>query len=238
MESGEGTRIVAALEASWNAIRKRHPEVPDVVVITGSGRRGGNRKGLTWGHHCADRWHDAVAAGRRAELFIAGEAIAVGGQMVLETQLHEAAHALAAVRGVKDTSSAGRWHNRKFGALAEELGLQRPAKAAPTIGFSECLITPATVAAYAPAIRRLEAAALLRIEAPSKDGQQDEEGQGDGKKGGRAGRRLAVECSCEPPRRLQITPKLLEGGPILCGTCRQEFHPDADEADEPAEPAV
>ncbi|MFD1534873.1 hypothetical protein [Pseudonocardia aurantiaca] len=36
-------------------------------------------------------------------------------------QKHEkAAHALAHVRGIKDTSRQGRWHNARFKALAEE----------------------------------------------------------------------------------------------------------------------
>ena len=32
---------------------------------------------------------------------------------VLDTLLHEAAHALAAARGIKDTSRQGRYHNKK-----------------------------------------------------------------------------------------------------------------------------
>jgi hypothetical protein len=38
--------------------------------------------------------------------------------------LHEAAHALAQVRGIKDTSRRGRWHNARFRALAEELRIE------------------------------------------------------------------------------------------------------------------
>ncbi|WP_297495484.1 hypothetical protein [Pseudonocardia sp.] len=42
---------------------------------------------------------------------------------MLATLLHEAAHALAHVRGIKDSSRQGRWHNAKFKALSEELGI-------------------------------------------------------------------------------------------------------------------
>ena len=37
------------------------------------------------------------------ELFVAGELLAVGGRAVLEVTLHEGTHALAVVRGIRDT---------------------------------------------------------------------------------------------------------------------------------------
>ncbi|WP_331729787.1 hypothetical protein [Streptomyces chartreusis] len=227
MATQEGTRIITALESTWAAIQKHHTEIPDVVIVTGSGQKR-RRKSLTWGHHAADRWLDAAAAGRRAELFVSGEAIARGGEMVVETMLHEAAHALAATRGIRDTSCAGRWHNRKFATLATELGLEPPKRAAEVIGFSDATITAATVGRYAPQIRKLNAATLAHIEAPQGDEQQEPQGpENPGPRGGRgrAGKRLAVECGCEPPRRMQASPKFLEDGPVLCGTCRQEFQP-------------
>lgn len=244
MPTHEGTRITTALESTWAAFQKHHPDLPDVVMVTGTGTQGRNRKRPKLGHHTADLWLDAAAGGSRAELFVSGEAIAAGGQMVVETALHEAAHALAAARGIRDTSCAGRWHNRKFAELAKELGLEPPKRAEKVIGFSECLITAATVSRYASVIRKLDAAALARIEAPGKgedEGQeqeQDEDGKKEGPRGGkgRAGKRLAVACACEKPRRMQVTPKLLEGGPILCGTCREPFQPVEPELEE--EPAA
>jgi hypothetical protein len=41
----------------------------------------------------------------------------------LATLLHEAAHGLAHVRKIPDTSRQGRYHNRRYQVLAEELGL-------------------------------------------------------------------------------------------------------------------
>ncbi|MCP8709463.1 hypothetical protein [Streptomyces sp. AC04842] len=253
MATQEGTRIVAALESTWGAIQKHHPDVPDVVIVTGTGQRSRGR--LTWGHHTADRWLDAAAAGRKAELFVSGEAVAKGGEMVVETMLHEAAHALAAARGIRDTSCAGRWHNREYAALAREVGLEPPKRAAKVIGFSEALITAATVGRYATQIRRLDAATLARIEVPEdhegEPGKQDQEQQDEDNPGprggrGRAGKRLAVECGCTPtPRRMQVTPAFLEEAPVLCGKCRQEFQPPEPELElslelgehaEPAEP--
>ncbi|MEY9998172.1 hypothetical protein ABIE67_010293 [Streptomyces sp. V4I8] len=232
MATQEGTRIIAALESTWAAIQKHHPDVPDVVIVTGTGQKKRSRNRLTLGHHAADRWLDAAAAGRKAELFISGEAIDKGGEAIVETMLHESAHALAAVRDIRDTSCAGRWHNRRYAALAEEVGLQPPKKAKKVVGFSESLITPATVGRYASQIRKLDAAALARIEAPADDeGKQDQDQQSPENPGprggrGRAGKRTPVECGCTPtPRRMQVTPAFLEEGSVLCGKCAQPFQP-------------
>lgn len=59
-----------------------------------------------------------------AEVFVGGEGLVRGPVEVLATLLHEAAHALADVRGIKDTSRQGPWHNARFKALAEELGIE------------------------------------------------------------------------------------------------------------------
>ena len=65
---------------------------------------------------------------------ISGEGLGRTPRDVLGTLLHEAAHALAAVCGIKDTSRQGRYHNTKYKMLAEELGLTVAFE--PTIGWS------------------------------------------------------------------------------------------------------
>jgi hypothetical protein len=61
---------------------------------------------------------------------------------VLEVKLHEAAHALATQRGIKDTSAAGnRYHNKRFAALAAELGLRSPDTPDKITGWSSCTLT-------------------------------------------------------------------------------------------------
>ena len=73
----------------------------------------------------ASRWVTTTIEERDGELFIAGELLAAGGRAVIEVMLHEAAHALAAARDIKDTSAEGdRYHNKRFVALAAELGLR------------------------------------------------------------------------------------------------------------------
>lgn len=161
-----GSRIIEALEAAWSEIRKHHPAVPAAVMITGSGNhQKSTPEGFaTLGHHWAERWVTDAKTGQRApELFIAGELLAAAnaGRLVLETLLHEAAHAAAHTRGIKDTSASGnRYHNKKFAEIAAELGLRAPDKPAKIIGFSECLITDETAKQYATVTAAIEKARL------------------------------------------------------------------------------
>ena len=119
--------ILKVLEDTWMEIRRRHPEIPLAVIVIASGTDG---KQTRLGHHAPGRWN--VAGEQRAEVMISGEGLRRGAPGVLGTLLHEAAHALADARGIKDTSRQGRYHNTHFKNLAGELGLvtatRRPAR--------------------------------------------------------------------------------------------------------------
>lgn len=169
----EGTRLITALEKCWTAIQKHHPDVPPVLFITGTGisRRqtekprtstdAPRRHYPTRGHHWADRWAVAEREQRLAELFVAGETIKDGGEEILKTELHEAAHSLAHVRKIQDTSKGDpRWHRKEFAALAREVGLEPLRRSEKPLGFSNCTLTDATRRRYASVIRQLDAAAL------------------------------------------------------------------------------
>jgi hypothetical protein len=77
-----------------------------------------------------------------------------------ETLLHEAAHGLADVRRIQDTSNKNRYHNQRFARLAKELGLQPPAVKDDVLGWSECLITDATAERYKDVIAAIDAEQL------------------------------------------------------------------------------
>jgi hypothetical protein len=134
---------------------------------------------------------------------------------VLATLLHEAAHALAHVRGIKGTSRQGRWHNAKFKALAEELGIEVTKDT--KLGWSTTSLPTATRGAYAGAIAELgQALRLIRAV----------EITGEGKKSKPT--RPAV-CGCG--RKIRVSKTVLAAGPILCGACGTEFttaDPDPD----------
>ncbi len=116
--SQAASRILKVLEDIWLEIRRRHPEIPRVVIIIASGTDG---KQARFGHHAPGRWN--VAGENRAEIMISGEGLRRAPREVLGTLLHEAAHALAAARGIQDTSRQGRYHNIRFAQLARELGI-------------------------------------------------------------------------------------------------------------------
>lgn len=64
--------VVAVLERCWEAIRGRHPQVPEVVVVMASGSDGRVRLGLKLGHFAASRWR--IGQHVRAEVLINKEA--------------------------------------------------------------------------------------------------------------------------------------------------------------------
>jgi hypothetical protein len=212
-EEGVAAPLIAALERAWSDVRRRHPELPPAVLITGSGSEGPRRRAvLRLGHFAAGRWQAAARAeAELPEIFVGGEGLERGARPVLATLLHEAAHALADVRGIKDTSRQGRYHNRRFKALAEELGLQ--IDQAPGIGWSATTLPDATAERYADTIAALEQAITI-YRRHERGGPEP------------AQRSKVAACVCGCPRRIRVAPGVLAAGPIICGVCGQPFEPD------------
>jgi hypothetical protein len=205
---GVTSGIVLALEGAWEAIRARHPEVPDVVVTFGAGSSGADRGFLTLGHFAAARWQRR--GDMLSELFVGGEGLAAGAVEVLGTLLHEAAHGVALSRSIADTSRQGRYHNRRYRALASELELD--VKAVGSIGWSGTSVPASTAAAYAAEVERLGDALVVwrHREAGARGG-----------RGTGGGGRVVAECGCG--RRVWVAPSVLELGAIACGVCGEEF---------------
>ena len=97
------SELVAAAERCWASIQSQHPEVPDAVVLLGSGVERGRLVKL--GHWWGGRWE--AKGETRGEVLLAGEALHLPVKDVFQVLLHEAAHGLNAARGVKDTSRGG-----------------------------------------------------------------------------------------------------------------------------------
>lgn len=220
------SQVVRACEEAWVEIRRHHPELPDAVMVLGSGVERGRLVKL--GHWWAGRW---VADGQpRGEVLLAGEALHLKPEEVFEVLLHEAAHGLNAARGVKDTSREGRYHNARFGAAAREVGLR--VAAMPPYGVARTSLTAEARERYRVPIERL--ADVMRIarqlERTVRVGTSAEQEQGADTEGGdeerRAkGRALAV-CGCG--RKLRVAPSVLSAGPIVCGLCEVEFSAGAE----------
>lgn len=206
-----GSGLVAVLERAWSDIRDRHRELPAIVIITGAGS-GRRRGGLRLGHFAAARW-TAGENGRLAELFVAGEGLERGAVDVLVTLLHEAAHALAHVRGIQDTSRQGRYHNTRYRQLAREVGLH--AEQHQRLGWTITTLAAGTAMRYGRALAELEQLSFRLA--------RDRERAGDSGRSRPAG---MLPCTCRCARRIRVSPGTLAAGAIRCGECaRATSHP-------------
>ena len=66
-------------------------------------------------------------------------------------------------------------------------------------------------------LKRAHTEAVAWTEANHPAGETDAQGEDEPKK------RVAVECACQPPRKLHMTPKQIEDGPVICGLCHARF---------------
>jgi hypothetical protein len=252
--AGVTAALVAAVSETWAAIRARHPEVPAVVVTFGSGTLGTTRGQERLGHFAGGRWlpgrapgaedgeHGAVSlvedtSDALAELFVGGEGLRLGAVELLDTLLHEAAHALAHARGIADTSRQGRYHNARYRKVAVELGLE-VAEAKP-FGWTDTKVPADTRAAYAAQLVALRAALLAwrrpEVDArrtpasPGTGGGQDDTGSGaEGGEERDTNRRkngVVARCACLAPaaRQFRVSEPVLALGPIICGVCEEPF---------------
>ena len=237
-----GSTIISAIERAYEALQAEHPELPEVVFITGTGLMGANS--AKWGHYGRDRWvrredgSVVTEGGRLPEIFIAGEALAAGAEQTMQTLIHEAVHALAVVREVKETSRDHRYHNKRFVALAEELGMEWPEGKAPhgTIGFSAVVLTEQTKEFYSVVMTELAQAISAHLDTFERLGLRTGDGSSEGsseggetptlpkpepKKKSRAN--LKATCGCETPRIIRASASVLEEGLIVCKICGEEF---------------
>ena len=203
--------LLAALEHAWETIRAHHAEIPQVIILIGTGSdRGGVLRKL--GHFAARRWRLADG-GEQSEILLAGEGLDRPPGEVLATLLHEAAHALAFARGIRDTSKGGRYHNCHFAAVAAELGLQ--AGPLHPYGLAATTMPPATGACYAAALREVADAMVLRRAAEPPRARPGSR---------RAGSSVVCRCGC--PRRLRLPLSIIAGPSVVCGGCGEPFLPE------------
>lgn len=218
-------RLVAALSAAWRAIQVQHAEVPDVVLTLGSGTLGRRGRGeTTLGHFARGRWQLATEpgeggdhgnpdqleqAGELHELFVSGEGLRRGAGDVLATLLHEAAHGLAAVRGISDTSRQGRYHNKRFKTLGEEVGLVITEDG--PLGWSGTALGPQAEQRYDDVLGQL-AAAMTAYRRDERSGRPGTSGSTN---------LLLAECAC--PRKIRVARSTLDLAPIICRACDSPF---------------
>lgn len=227
-----GSAVVKLLERVHERIRQNHPEVPEVVIVTGAGIGFGGGK---WGHFRPQGWTTGETSIH--EMFMAGETLAKGARQVLQTMIHESAHALAEHRGEKDTSRQGRWHNQVFLKTAKELGLEYKAnglKADKALGFSQVTLTEETVEEYRDLLDELDREICLMVRLPGWLGGTTEGGQ-DGDEGGHTmgkapstgtastSNNVKLTCECEEPNIIRASKKVAAKMVVNCGDCDALF---------------
>jgi len=187
--------ILDAANGALRRIRDLHPEVPNVVLVIGTS----STKAL--GHFAKESW-DGKAA--QHEIMISGEGLAKGAEDVLDTLIHECAHALAHSRDIKDTSRQGRFHNKRFKLVAEEMGLDVDSH--PSIGWSLTTLPKATAIQYRTELAELRKALktyrIVKLKPKA------------------AKTTMKIECGC---RSVTIPIKFFEKGALKCLSCNGEF---------------
>ncbi|MDQ1392270.1 MAG: hypothetical protein QOF30_1247 [Acidimicrobiaceae bacterium] len=128
---------------------------------------------------------------------------------MLATLLHEAAHGPADAREISDTARQGRYHNRRFQRLAEELGLD--VTVAGTFAWAPTTLSDATRTEYRRELARLAAALTLFRRAERPPG------------AGKTKSNILLVCVCGCPRKIRVAPATLGIGPIVCGICHEDF---------------
>jgi curved DNA-binding protein CbpA len=205
-ESPAASKVLAVLEDTWTAIRCHHGQVPPVVIIIASGT---DSKQAKWGHYASGRWYASNV--KHAEVMVSGEGLARTPAEVLGTLMHEAAHALAATRDITDTSRQGRYHNKKYARLAEELGLD--VTETPGFGWTITTVPATTAQRYESQLAALKDAMTLWRNAehtPAASGR-------------RSTNLIAAACQCG--RSIRVAASTLAEAPITCQACDGCFEP-------------
>lgn len=210
-----GDPLYAALSATWRAIQARHPEVPDVMVTLGSGTLG-QRGAVRLGHFAENRWQRGENGPELHELFIGGEGLRAGPAAILGTLLHEAAHGLATVRGIPETSNRGYYHNKRYKALAEELGLE--VADAGARGWQDTSVAPASQREYAAQLAQLAEVLPIYRHAEEQPPPRN-----------RSRNRIPAVCDCAAPVRAWAARGTLAEERLTCRDCGQPLRPEHPE---------
>ena len=149
--------LTASSRALEQAIARRDLDALSDLLATSAGLLIGEALQLSYDAHRI-----------RAEVLVTADGLAGSAVDVLGLLLHEAGHALASERGVKDASRQGRYHNRDFKTIAEELGLDVGQD--PPFGWTATTLPAATAARYTDALAILGQELAARAASPHSAG--------------------------------------------------------------------
>ena len=191
--------IVAALESAHAVIQEKTGAPRATINVA-------RKTGRTMGHFThAKMWK----AGEESfhEIMISANYFERGARAVLGTLLHEVAHSIDLQNGIQGTSGDG-YHNQKFKATAESLGLT--ITQAKGIGWSLTEVSDACAERWAEALAFIENGLALMADA--------EQGK---KTKGRNKNLISARCGCGGVIRLSA--KVLEKCAPKCDNCGEYF---------------
>lgn len=216
MDENLSVALIEALAAIWTAIRSRHPEVPGVVLLPAPAVRMN-----VLGHFAPLRWVPRQKDDQLIhEVVVSAEYLDRKAEDIVETMLHEAAHALNFARGIKDCS-ANQYHNRRYRVAAEELGLE--VSQVQHYGFALTSLPENTADQYRREMEALESVLIHRrrphsIRRPpgltpttTKGGKTDKTGS----------RNRKAICACG--YIIRVSKKTMQNTVIRCESCDEPF---------------
>lgn len=143
--------LIEALSRIWQRIRERHPTVPAVVLLPAPAQNG--RRNVL-GHFAPLRWQTKKGDDHHLhEVVVVAEHLNRGVEDILETLIHEAAHAANFEEGIKDCSPTSQYHNTHYRDRAEAFGLD--VTKVPNYGWAYTRLKPDTKTRYGPEVDEL-----------------------------------------------------------------------------------
>jgi hypothetical protein len=204
--------LVAVCEKAWKSIQLTFEDVPDAVIVIGSG---GRRASTLLGHFAKNTWGSEEQ--EIHEVLLVAENLSRTAEEIFTTLLHEAVHGIATSRGIKDVS--GSRHNKKFALLCESVGMIPPETPDPKLGFSAAKLTDACAQKFAKEIAAIDKELSLcrKLNLTTKVSKKTT---------------WVAECQCERkirlPKKTILDPNKLGIG---CAECGGEFFMSDEEID-------
>ena len=193
------SNIAQALENAHEIIREKTGAPRATILVT-------RKTGRTMGHFThAKIWK--AGEDNFHEIMISANYFERGARAVLGTLLHEVAHSLDLQAGIQGVTGDG-YHNKKFKATAEALGLT--ISNAQGIGWSVTEVSDECAERWADALALIENALVLMADAE----------QGNKTKGRNKNLKVAV-CGCG--EKIRLSASVLEKCAPICQNCEQMF---------------
>jgi hypothetical protein len=204
--------LIATCEEVWKSLQKFNQDIPDVVIVVGSG---GRRASTLLGHFAKNTW--GSEENEIHEVLLVAENLNREAKDVFTTLLHEAVHGIANTRGIKDVS--GQRHNKKFANLCEEVGMTSPKQPDPRLGYSAARLTEELEEHFSHEIEMLDEQLKLCRKLFVKEKQTNKT-------------TWIAECGCA--RKVRLPKKTISDPDFLflqCGICSSDFTLSDEERD-------